>query len=1047
MAETRALRIAIIGSGPSGMYAAAHLLGSPTGTWLDGRMVHLTRHRIEVDVLDRLPTPWGLVRGGVAPDHPEKKQIAEVFERVASRDEFRFFGNLHVGRDLSVDELSGWYDALLFAHGAAGDRPLGIAGEDLPGSASAREFVAWYNGHPDASGLHFDLSHERVVVAGNGNVALDVARILTRDPEALARTDIADHALAALRSSKVREVVILGRRGPLQAAFNSPELEELGELAGVDVIVDRRELPDIDSARAAGADLTSLRKLALLHDYASRPVRPGARRIVLRFLQSPLAILGASRVTGLRIARNRLLADARGAWIAEATPEQTDIETGLLLRAVGYAGTELAGLPFDPARCIVPNQDGRVVEAGLAKPGMYVTGWARRGPSGIIGTNRRCARDAVRALLDDVDRGLIGQTAVPDREDIARRLAGKQPGLVPYAGWQRIDRTERHAGKASGRARIKLTTMQSLLDAAAPVGAVPLASARAAQAPRYDAIIIGSGLGGLSTAACLAAAGKSVLVLEQHEIVGGCSQTFRRKGIWEFDCGVHYVGGCVPGSDGTIPTVLRGLGVEDRIAWSRLDESGMDTVQFPDHQFRVPTSWEGLTENLRRCFPKDADGLARCVAELRYIGEGADRINDVPHSVGVILPLLKRPLEALAIARGLEFPIGHLFDRCKLGPEARGAMLALVHLHNTPPARTPALLVAVLLQHYFKAGAYFPTQGGQVLAANLVEVIRAHGGQVRTKTRVRAIDIEAGRVKGVRLVDGERLRADIVVSNADAHRTFQDLIDPRHLSRRTIERIRRLRRPHSIFSMYLGADIDLSRTRPATNFVLHERYDVQTTYDLLDRGGWDPKGWLAISSPTLKTGGVRHYGPPGYTSIEMFCAVPAEYSFWGGGDPMAGTGYKWSSAYRDRKAEIEAVLVERTLRALPELRGHIAWQESATPMTHERFTLSRMPYGPENAKDQIGPFRRLSVTTEIDGLYLAGASTAYLYGIAFTLRGGVGTASHILKRDLLEEFRRGRVLVDRKSLPEHGRDWDPFDACRGHSRGHREIEEIVTAVA
>lgn len=1010
-------------------------------------MTHLSKQPIEVDVLERLPTPWGLVRGGVAPDHPEKKAIADVFDGIARRVGFRFFGNLEVGSAVQPAELAQWYDAVLYAHGAASDRRLAIPGEALPGSASAREFVAWYNGHPDASALNFDLSCTRAVIVGNGNVALDVARMLTASPDRLAKTDIADGALAALRASGIREVVILGRRGPLQAAFNNPELEELAELEGVDVIVDPCELPSREVAIASGASWTALRKLDTLRRYASRPPTGQSRRIVLSFLESPIALLGQDRLTSMRIARNALIPDAAGQLQAQPTGETRDLEAGLVLRAVGYASVALPGLPFDARRCLIPNDDGRVLDGDARLPGVYVTGWAKRGPSGIIGSNRKCARDTVRALLDDLASDRIGRSAAFGRDEVSALLRSRQPKLVEYQGWKAIDEAERHAGQAAGRPRVKLTSMPALLAASglATTTTTPFDAPR--RAPKIDAIVVGSGLGGLSTAACLAASGKAVMVLEQHEIVGGCSQTFRRKGIWEFDCGVHYVGDCVPGSNGLIPTVLRGLGVEDRIAWSRLDDSGMDTVQFPEHQFRVPTSWDGLTANLRQCFPQDADGLAKCIAELRYIGEGADRINDTPHSISVLLPLFKRPLEALAIARGLEFPIGHLFDRCGLSLEARASLLALVHLHNTPPKRTPALLVAILLRHYFKAGAYFPTQGGQVLAANLVEVIRAHGGVVRTKTRVQSIDIEAGRVQGVTLTTGERLRADVVVSNADVHRTFQDLIEPRHLSRRTLARIGRFRRPHSIFSMYLGADIDLSRTRPATNYILHGRYDVQTTYDLMDRGQWDPKAWIAISSPTLKTGGVRHYGPSGYSSIELFTPVPGEYSFWGGGDPMAGTGYKWSSVYRERKAEIEGLLLERTLVALPELRGHIAWQESATPLTHERFTLSRMPYGPENAKDQIGPYRRLPVTTEIAGLFLAGASTAYMYGIAFTLRGGVGTASHILGRDLLRDFQAGQVIADRSALPEHGPDWDPFHACRGFSKRGPIDEQALQSVA
>lgn len=400
-------------------------------------------------MVERLPTPGGLLRHGVAPDHPETKLVHSVFDAVAARPGFRFFGGVELGRHITAEQLRHWYDAVIYAVGAAGDTRLGIPGEELPGVHSAREFVAWYNGHPDHRHHRFDLAGRRAVVIGNGNVALDIARMLTAEPDRLAATDIADHALQALRSNAIREVVVLGRRGPQHGAFNNPELAELGEL-GLDITVDG-ELPSPGRYAAETA-----RKLATLSEYAYRR-STGGPRIVLRFLTSPVEIQGAGRVEKLVVERNRVEAKSGSVY---PTGERSTMATHLVLRAVGYFGVPVAGLPFSPERGVVPNRDGRV------EPGTYVTGWIRRGPRGIIGINKKCARDTVRTLLADARAGALPTAGTLDAAAAERELRHLCPNVVDLAGWRRVDDHERRSGHQQRRPRVKLTTTEQLRDVA-----------------------------------------------------------------------------------------------------------------------------------------------------------------------------------------------------------------------------------------------------------------------------------------------------------------------------------------------------------------------------------------------------------------------------------------------------------------------------------------------------------------------------------------------------------------------------------------------------
>jgi ferredoxin/flavodoxin---NADP+ reductase len=450
------LRVAIVGSGPAGFYAAGHLLKPKSHPDLC----------VQVDMFDRLPTPWGLVRAGVAPDHPNIKAVSRVYEKTADHPEFRFYGNVELGRHLSHDDLTGRYHAVIYAVGAQTDRRMGIPGEDLPGSWAATEFVAWYNGHPDYRDLEFDLSAERAVVVGNGNVAADVARMLALTRDELAQTDVADHALDVLAESNVREIVVLGRRGPAQAAFTNPELLELGEMTDADVFVDPgdAELDPLSKAfiESEAAHATAKKNVDILTAYAAREPLGKRRRIVLRFLVSPVEILGTDRVEGIRIVHNELVEGENGSLRAQPGDITEELDCGLVFRSIGYRGTRIDGVPFDERSCTIPNDGGRIE----GRTGEYAVGWIKRGPTGIIGTNKRDAQETVNTLLADLDADRLGTPFDPDRDSLEALLAERQPDAVSYAGWQAVDRAEREAGEPHGRPRVKLCSFEELLEAA-----------------------------------------------------------------------------------------------------------------------------------------------------------------------------------------------------------------------------------------------------------------------------------------------------------------------------------------------------------------------------------------------------------------------------------------------------------------------------------------------------------------------------------------------------------------------------------------------------
>ena len=457
------LRVAIIGAGPSGFYAAGHLLKNK----------HHPDLVAEVDLYDKLPTPFGLVRAGVAPDHPKIKAVTRVYDKTAAHPNFRFYGGVEIGKHITRDELVDRYHAVIYTTGAQTDRRLGIDGEDLPGSVPATDFVAWYNGHPDAHAHEFDLSSQRAVVVGNGNVAIDVARMLLLDHEELGATDTADHAISGITESAIEEVVILGRRGPAQAAFTNPEILELGVMKGVDIVVDPADL-ELDPVSAASLEVegngTARKNVEILRGYAARELSGAPKRIVLRFFASPAEIQGDGKVEQIVLERNELVQE-NGVQKARSTGERETLETGLVFRAVGYMGVPIPGVPFEGRSGLIRNVEGRVVsEDGTTHHGEYTAGWVKRGPSGVIGTNKKCAHDTVDELFIDLEAGTLTGAGNTDRDAIDQLLRERVPHLVDWTGWQAIDAAETAAGEPHGRPRVKHVTIETLLEAAGGAG-------------------------------------------------------------------------------------------------------------------------------------------------------------------------------------------------------------------------------------------------------------------------------------------------------------------------------------------------------------------------------------------------------------------------------------------------------------------------------------------------------------------------------------------------------------------------------------------------
>jgi phytoene dehydrogenase-like protein len=547
---------------------------------------------------------------------------------------------------------------------------------------------------------------------------------------------------------------------------------------------------------------------------------------------------------------------------------------------------------------------------------------------------------------------------------------------------------------------------------------------------RWDAIVVGSGLGGLSTAAYLCALGKRTLVLESHYVAGGNSQVFRRRHhgrAYEFDVGIHYIGEC--GHDGVITKVLNGVGLAERVVFRPLDPDAYSTLVFPDLTFRVPTGWDRYRERLFETFPAEREPLGRLLDVMRDVANDAQRL--ARHEFGMAELATRAP----AFVRWGLRPVTQVFDEFAISQRAQAVLLGEQGCYAVRPSKTPLVVASGVTDHFLR-GAYYPEGGGQVIAARLIEAIRAYGGEVRTRAPVRRIRVENGRAAGVTVARRGRrdveIDAPIVVSNADLKRTVFELVGEAHFSPATRERIRSLRMAIPLFGVYLGLDVDMAKLGHGNgNYFVWGTYDIERVYEELEGGRLTSDAMAYITMASLKDPVSGHIAPEGHTNLQIMTLVPREYAVWGvDRGPADGARYHRDREYRRRKNEMMERLIAIAEQVLPGLSEHIDWKEAATPVSQERFTRSTggTSYGIEMSTDQAGPLR-VGPRTEIEGLFLCGASTPSGPGIAGVLRGGVLAAGEILDTDLLRPILAGEVFGDRSALPPLEAGWDAWRLC------------------